>query len=72
MTYLDRITRLALETLRQPHAPNVVEEFDIAQARRLSPSEHLALLNEILLRSEAFGSTPCPSLKPIDARDFRL
>lgn len=58
---------LALDALERaaanPRAPTTTEEYDRAFQLASTPTQRAALLNEILLRTEAFG-LPKPDLEP--------
>ncbi|MGA9334408.1 MAG: hypothetical protein WBV39_09035 [Rudaea sp.] len=63
----DPLELLALDALERaaafPRTPTPAEQFDRALQLTATPSQRAALLNEILLRAEAFGQ-PKPDLQP--------
>ena len=66
MTSYDPLETLALTALKNAASantpPTAAELHDLAYARSLDPGQCLVLMNEILLRAQAFG-LPKPSLK---------
>jgi hypothetical protein len=75
MTSSNPLAELALTALKQaaesPRPLTAAQQYDLAYLRSLTPSQRIALLQEILSRAEAFG-LPQPDLEPIRCNDMRL
>lgn len=75
MTSSNPLETLALTALKQaaesgrPLSP--AQQYDLAHARALTPGQRLELMNQILLRAEAFGK-PKPDLGPHRYRTMLL
>ena len=75
MTSSGPLEILALTALRKAaesvRPRTLAEQHDLAYLRSLTPGQRLQLMNEVLLRAEAFGTLK-PNLEPDRPRTMRM